>query len=429
MGLFGIGGSKSKSSSNSSAKTFVDPSQAPYLSDIRGQARDLNNRGGMPVEGVAGINPYINNALANRYSGGNMQAGAGAALMGNGSNLARGSGSALRFANTAMMGNPYGGVNAAFGAGNRYAGGVRGADTAQGTGVDYDMANRMGDSAATADAANMNAASNAGFDFNNVSKYMNNDVLQGQIDAASRDITRNLQQSTLPSIQGLAAGAGSSGSSRVGNLMGSAIGMANESIGDISSNMRNNAFNQGLGIEAGRASQNAGYQQGANQANANFLQNSNQFNAGARNSMLGQGYGIGASQLESNLGRAQQGDQFNSGQYNTARAFGSGVGQDSFNTSQQNRRYGADLAARLGSEGVSNMRTGANMFNTGIDQQMSMGEYGRNYEQQLLNERYRQGMAPYNSLNFYNSVVGAPNNLSNSTASSKGSSSSFNLSV
>ena len=460
MGLFGIGGSKSKSSSKSSANTFVDPNQAPYLQDIRGRAQQLGQNG-MPVEGVAAMNPYMNNALGNQYSGGNMQAGAGAALMGSGSNLARGSNSALRFSNQAMMGGPYGGVNAAFGAGNQFAGGVQGANAAQGVGVDYDMANRMGNSAATAGAASMGAArmgsasmgaaSNSGFDINNVSKYINNDVLQGQIDAASRDITRNLQQSTLPGIQGQAAGSGNSGSSRVGNMMGTAMGMANESIGDISANMRGNALNQGFGIEARRASENAGYQQGANQANANFMQNANQanagyqqganqananfmqnanqFNAGARNSLLSQGYGVGASQLESNLGRQQQGNQFNAGQFNQARQYGSGVGQNAFNTNQQSQQFGANLAARLGSQGVSNMTTGANMFNTGVGQQMAMGQYGRDYEQQLLNQQYRQQMAPYNSLNFYNQIVGAPNNLSNSTASSKGSSSSFNLSV
>ena len=428
MGLFGIGGSKSKSSSNSSANTFVDPNQAPYLKDIRNRAQQLGSNG-MPVEGVAGINPYMNNALGNQYSGGNMQAGAGAALMGSGSNLARGSNSALRFSNQAMMGGPYGGVNAAFGAGNRFAEGVQGPDAAQGTGVDYGMANDMRNSAATAGAASMNAANNSGFDINNLSKYMNNDVLQGQIDAASRDITRNLQQSTLPGIQGQAAGSGNSGSSRVGNMMGTAMGMANQSIGDISANMRGNALNQGLGIEAGRASENAGYQQGANQANANFMQNANQFNAGARNSLLSQGYGVGASQLESNLGRQQQGNQFNAGEFNRARQYGSGVGLDSFNNNMMNQQFGANLAARLGSQGVSNMTTGANMFNTGVEQQLGMGRFGRDYEQQLLNQQYRERMAPYNSLNFYNSVVGAPNNLSNSTASSRGKSSSFNLSV
>lgn len=460
MALFGIGGSKSKSSSKSSANTFVDPNQAPYLSDIRGRAQQLGQNG-MPVEGVAGINPYMSNALANRYSGGNMQAGAGVGLMGSGSALAGGSGSALRFSNHAMMGLPQGNMRAAFGAGNRYAGGVAQGGIAQGSGVNSGMANEMAGNAVNANAASMgsasmnaagmNAATNAGFNQNNLNNYINNDVLQGQINAATQDINRNLNENQLTASAANAAASGNSGSSRRAVMDAIATRGADDRSADVAANMRGNAYNQALGIEAGRASQNAGYQQAANQANAGFQQGANQanagfqqdamrtnagfnqqsdmYNAGAGNALLGQGYGIGASQLESNLGRQQQGNQFNAGQFNQARQFGTGVGQNAYNTNQENQQFGATLAARLGSQGVNDMTTGANMFNTGVGQQMAMGQFGRDYEQQLLNQQYRQQMAPYNSLNFYNQIVGAPNNLSNSTASSKGSSSSFNLSV
>ncbi len=431
--ILGFGKNKSSSSSTSSANTYVDPTQQPFRRDLMNQAQGLNNQG-MPVEGVAGINPNLANALNNQYMGGNMQAGAGAGLMGSGSALAGGSMSALNFANQAMNTGGYSprggaGINTAFGAGNRYAGGVAQGDIAQGSGVDFNMAGNMANSASTADAANMNAATNAGFNQNNLSNYINNDVLQGQIDAASRDITRNLQQNTLPSIQGQAAGSGNSGSSRVGNMMGTAMGMANESIGDISANMRGSAYNQALGIESNRAAQNAGFQQGANQANAGFIQQANQFNAGAQNNLLGQGYGIGASQLESNLGRQQQGGQFNAGSFNDARNFGSRLGADAFNNNMMNQQFGATLAARLGAQGTSDMQAGAGMFNTGVGQQLSSGQYGRDYEQQLYNRDFRQGMAPFNSLNFYNQIVGAPNNLSSSTTTSKGKSSGFNFSI
>jgi hypothetical protein len=52
------------------------------------------------------------------------------------------------------------------------------------------------------------------------------------------------------------------------------------------------------------------------------------------------------------------------------------------------------------------------------------GDQQRAYDQQLLQQQYQQGMAPYNSLNFYNSVVGAPNNLSTATSQSTGKSKS-----
>ena len=426
--IFGFGKNKSKSSSASNASTYVDPTQQPFRRDLMNQAQQLNNQG-MPVEGVAGINPNLAGALQNQYMGGNMQAGAGVGLMGSGSALAGGSGSALRFSNHAMMGLPQGNMRASFGAGNRYAGGVAQGGIAQGDGADFRMANDMRNSASTADAASMNSAVNQGFNQGNLSNYINNDVLQGQIDASTRDITRNLNENQLTSSASNAAASGNSGSSRRAVMDAIATRGANDRSADIASNMRGNAYNQALGIEAGRASQNAGFQQGANQANAGFLQNSNQFNAGAGNALLGQGYGIGASQLESNLGRQQQGNQFNAGQFNQARQFGTGIGQNAFNTNQQNQQFGASLAARLGAQGTADMRTGAGMFNTGVGQQLASGQYGRDFEQQLMNQQFRQGMAPFSGLNFYNQIVGAPNNLSSSNTTSSGKSSGFNFSI
>ena len=425
--IFSFGSKKQKSSSKQQSSTFVDPSQQPFLQDVRRNAQGLYNQGGMPVEGVAGINPTLSNALYNQNMGGANISGYGNSMMKQGSRLAGGSDSALRYSNHAMMGGPHEPAGFSFGAGNQYAGGYAQGGVAQGDGANFGMANNMGNSASTAGAASMNAANNAGFDINNVGNYINNDVLQGQIDAASRDITRNLQQDTLPRIQSLAANAGSSGSSRIGNLMGTATGMANESIGSISANMRGNAFNQGLGIEANRAGQNAGFQQGANQANANFMQNANQFNAGQQNQLRSQGFGIGASQLEANLGRQQQGNQFDARSFNDARDFGSQIGANAFNNNMQNQQFGASLAATLGNQGVSNMNTGAQMFGFGNNMQMAAGQYGRDYQQQLYNQQFRQGMAPYQNLEFYNQMIGAPNNLSQASASSKGKSSGFNI--
>ena len=463
MGLFSFGSNKSRSKSNSDASTYVDPSQQRFLNDVRNQAQNLN-QGGMPTEGVAGINPNLAGALQNQYAGGNMQAGAGTGLMRSGSRLAGGSTSALNFANRAMGGqvgmpqfqnqgpeslmnrfqtqgpeslmktggySPRGGgaINTAFGAGNRYAGGAAGFDAAQGSGVDFGMAGNMANSASMASPASMNAAVNQGFDQNNLSNYINNDVLQGQINAATRDISRNLNENQLTGIAANAAGSGNSGSSRRAVMDAIATRGANDRAADISSQMRGNAYNQALGIESGRANQNAAFQQAANQTNAGFDQAASQYNAGAQNALLSQGFGIGASQLQANLGRQQQADQFNTGAFNQARQFGTGVGQSAFNTNQQNQQFGASLAARLGAQGVSDMRTGANMYNTGVGQQLASGQYGRDFDQQLLNQQFRQGMAPFNALNFYNQIVGAPNNLSRSTSSSSGKSSGFNFAI
>lgn len=352
MGMFSFG--KNKTSNSSSSSTFVDPSQQPYLDDIRGQAQQLNAQG-MPVEGVAGINGMLGGALGTAYGAGGMQAGVGANMMASGANATQGTGMALNYAGGAMGGNAQGGINTAMGAGQGMA----------------NMAGMMG------------AANNRGFNAANAGQYMNNSVLNGQIDAASRDVVRNLQENQLTGIASNAAGTGNSGSSRAGVMAGIAARGAGDRIGDISASMRGQAYNTGLGIEANRASQNAGFQQQANQSNQ--------------------------------------------GAYNNMMQFGAGMGQNAFNSNQQNQQFGANLAGRLGQQGFGNMVSGANMMNQGIGMQQGAGQYMRDYEQQLLNNQYQQGMSPFNSLNFYNSIVGAPNNLSEQE--SEGSSSGFNFKV
>jgi hypothetical protein len=373
MGLFSFGSNKSSQSSKSEASTYVDPSQQPFLQDIRSQAQNLN-AGGMPVEGVAGINPNLSNALRNQYMGGNMQATGGTGMMGYGSGMMNsGFGGAMGFADQAMRRGPMGGAGFAIGTGNRFASGAAGMD-----------------------AASMNAASNQGFNQANLGNYINNDVLQGQISAATRDIGRNLNENQLTGNAAMAAGSGNSGSSRRAVMDAIAMRGAADRSADVAAQMRGQAYGQALGIEAGRASQNAGFQQAANQMNAGFNQQANQYNAGA---------------------------------FNQARQFGSSLGQNAYNTNQQGQQFGANLAFRGGQAGVDAMRTGANMFNTGVGQQLASGQYGRDYEQQLMNQQYRAGMAPFNALNFYNQIVGAPNNLSSSTSSSKGSSKSLSFGI
>ena len=351
---FSFGKNKSSNESGSSANTFVDPNQQPYLDDIRGQAQQLNAQG-MPVEGVAGINGMLGGALGTAYGAGGMQAGVGANMMASGANATRGTGMALNYAGGAMGGNAQGGINTAMGAG-------------QG------MANMTG---------MMGAANNRGFNAANAGQYMNNNLLNGQIDAASRDVVRNLQENQLTGIASNAAGTGNSGSSRAGVMAGIAARGAGDRIGDISASMRGQAYNTGLGIEANRASQNAGFQQQANQSNQ--------------------------------------------GAYNNMMQFGAGMGQNAFNSNQQNQQFGANLSGQLGQQGYGNMMSGANMMNQGIGMQQGAGQYMRDYDQQLLNNQYQQGMSPFNSLNFYNQIVGAPNNLSSASSSSSGSSSGTNV--
>ena len=347
MGLFSFGASKSSSDSNSNSSTFVDPNQSPYLQDIYGQAQQLNAQG-MPVEGVAGINGMLGGALGTAYGAGGMQAGVGANMMASGANATQGTGMALNYAGGAMGGNAQGGINTAMGAGQGMA----------------NMAGMAG------------AANNRGFNANNAGQYMNNSLLNSQIDAASTDVVRNLQENQLTGIASNAAGSGNSGSSRAGVAAGIATRGAGDRIGDISANMRGQAYNTGLNIEANRASQNAGFQQQANQSNQSA--------------------------------------------YNNNMQYGAGVGQNAYNTNQQNQQFGASMAQQLGQQGYGNMMSGVGM-------QQGAGQYMRDYDQQLLNNQYQQAMSPFNSLNFYNQIVGAPNNLSSASSNSSGKSSGSSI--
>ena len=104
-------------------------------------------------------------------------------------------------------------------------------------------------------------AQNSGFDMNNLRNYMNNDVISGQVDAASRDVTRNLYENQLTGNAAAAAGTGNLGSSRRGVMDAIAMRGAGDRIADISSGIRSSAYSNALDIEANRASQNANLSQ------------------------------------------------------------------------------------------------------------------------------------------------------------------------
>jgi hypothetical protein len=335
---FSFSQNKASNQSSSNADTFVDPNQSPYLQDIYGQAQQLNAQG-MPVEGVAGINGMLGNALGTSY-------GVGANMVASGANAAQGTGMALNYAGGAMGGNAQGGINTAMGAGQR-------------------MANMTGMTG---------AAVNNGFNQANVDSAMAAAMpgLQNQVTGATRDIFRNLQENQLPGIGSQAAGTGNSGSSRAGVAEGIAVRGAMDRGSDVAANIYTNANNMYTNMEANKASQNAGFQQQANLSNQSA--------------------------------------------YNNNMRYGAGMGQNAYNTNQQNQQFGANMAGQLGQQGYGNMMSGVGM-------QQGAGQYIRDYDQQMLNNQYQQAMSPFNSLNFYNQIVGAPNNLSSASSSSSGSSS------
>lgn len=88
--------------------------------------------------------------------------------------------------------------------------------------------------------------------------YMNNPVINGQIDAIGSDIRRNLNEGTLPAIDRAAVGTGNINSSRTGVAEGIAERGAAEDLANAAANIRANAYQHGLDTAEGAREYNLG---------------------------------------------------------------------------------------------------------------------------------------------------------------------------
>lgn len=90
-------------------------------------------------------------------------------------------------------------------------------------------------------------------------QFVDNDLLQSQIEAATRDDVRNLTENLLPNIDRQAVAGGNMGSSRAGVAQAVAQRGTEERISDTSATMRGqayqNALNQAMGIAQGNVQQ------------------------------------------------------------------------------------------------------------------------------------------------------------------------------
>ena len=286
MGLFGIsfGSSKSKSQSNSqssaynagenfsnsgsqqgsSANSFgIDRSQsqqdvygaqAPYLQDIYANAAGLYNNYGMPDRQTADLNPMLQDAIAQRYGFG------------------QGVGNDIFTTQLASSLDNLGGYRTAGMTADRMAGGNV-----------------------------YRAPVDRGIDLRTASMAAYNPFLDGQIDAASRDIVRNLGENVMTGNASMAAGTGNSGSSRRAVMDAIAQRSAGDRIADISSNLRGNAYNTGLGIAAQQGLANQQARLATNNTNAGLMQSGSDlaYRIGqAGTAGLGQAYTTGAANLD-----------------------------------------------------------------------------------------------------------------------------------
>jgi hypothetical protein len=92
-------------------------------------------------------------------------------------------------------------------------------------------------------AANANTTQS---NINAAAQYADNPYLSAQIDAANRDVSRTLNEQTLPTIDRNASAAGALNSSRAGVAAGIAQRGAADQMADTAATLRGNAYSQGL---------------------------------------------------------------------------------------------------------------------------------------------------------------------------------------
>ena len=234
--------------------------QEPYLQNLYANAGNLYNNYGMPDRQVADINPVLAQGLGQQYG----------FSQGTGNDIFRQQ-LAQSLANTAGF-NTAGNTAAMMASGNVYG-----------------------------------TPMNRGIDMQTAAQASYNPYLDGQIDAASRDVIRNLGENQLTGNAAMAAGTGNSGSSRRAVMDAIAMRGAGDRVADISSNLRGQAYNTGLGIAAQQGLANQSAQLGTNSLNAGLMgQGANlAFGIGqAGQAGMGQAYqtGVNNAQLAQDVG-------------------------------------------------------------------------------------------------------------------------------
>lgn len=267
--------------------------QEPYLQNLYANAGNLYNNYGMPDRQVADINPVLAQGLAQQYG----------FSQGTGNDIFRQQ-LMQSLANTGGF-NTAGSTAAMMAGGNVYG-----------------------------------TPMNRGIDMQTAAQASYNPFLEGQIDAASRDVVRNLGENQLTGNAAMAAGTGNSGSSRRAVMDAIAMRGAGDRVADISSNLRGQAYNTGLGIAAQQGLANQSAQLGTNTLNANLMgQGANlafgigqagqvgmnqAYNTGVNNAQLAQDVGGQLRQYQQQLLDTQYSNQMNP--YNSLQMYKSLIG-------------------------------------------------------------------------------------------------------
>ena len=139
----------------------------------------------------------------------------------------------------------------------------------------------------------------------NAGMYANNPYVDGMVNAASRDVTRNLSEVALPGIARNASGTGNMDSTRTSIAEGIAQRGAQDQIGDISANLRGQQYSNGLQLSE-QARQ-------ANQGNyLDAISRAGQIGTGAAQtgySGIGQGQGLYYNNMDAQTAAGQLSQQ------------------------------------------------------------------------------------------------------------------------
>ena len=210
---------------------------------------------------------------------------------------------------------------------------------------------------------------------NTASQYANNPFIDGMIDNVGRDISRNLRENDLTSLNLGAAGAGNMNSSRAGAAEAILMRGAQDRLGDISSTVRGNAFNAGLDMAANqRESMFRNALTSSNQdINTRLAAGQNFMNLGGVGTTLGSmaldSRGNQAA-LTGNVGNAQQAEE--------QRGINEDIAQfqnkENTDWSRLGNYYGLVGDKSWGSEGVQSTKTpGPSGLQTALGAAMTVG--------------------------------------------------------
>lgn len=224
----------------------------------------------------------------------------------------------------------------------------------------------------------------------------NTSTLDPVVNSALTRMSQNFNEQVMPGLRNEAVAAGQYGSSRQGIAEGLATRGLAQSMGDMSANMYNNAYNTAQQNMYGTANNMAGLGLNNAQANANRDLTGQTTNAGnnLQAGLANAANQLNTQQFNANLGlqnnaQTLQNNQFNASQMNSGNQFNANLGLQ--NNTQAMQLAQQQLANRT--QGLSLLGQGNQLQDQNYSQQMSLLDAPNQYNWNNLN-RYASIVTP-----------------------------------